>query len=72
MILIFSILFIVYLYFTKDSYDDLKKLNDCDSDKKKVLTLLSFIGSFLILISGAIFLYIAISDDNIDTEIAFN
>ncbi len=59
------LILVYYLYFTK-------KLNDCDSDKKKVLTLLSFIGSFLILIGGAIFLYLVISDDNIDTEIAFN
>lgn len=59
------LILVYYLYFTK-------KLNDCDSDKKKVLTLLSFIGAFLILIGGAIFLYLAISDDNIDTEIAFN
>lgn len=59
------LILVYYLYFTK-------KLNDCDSDKKKVLTLLSFIGSFLILIGGAIFLYLAISDDNIHTEIAFN
>lgn len=59
------LILVYYLYFTK-------KLNDCDSDKKKVLALLSFIGSFLILIGGAIFLYLVISDDNIDTEIAFN
>lgn len=59
------LILVYYLYFTK-------KLNDCDSDKKKVLTLLSFIGSFLILIGGALFLYLVISDDNIDTEIAFN
>ena len=59
------LILVYYLYFTK-------KLNDCDSDKKKVLTLLSFIWSFLILIGGAIFLYLAISDDNIDTEIAIN
>lgn len=59
------LILVYYLYFTK-------KLNDCDSDKKKVLTLLSFIGSFLIIIDSAIFLYLAISDDNFDTEIAFN
>ena len=59
------LILVYYLYFTK-------KLNDCDSDKKKVLTLLSFIWSFLILIGGATFLYLAISDDNIDTEIAIN
>lgn len=72
MILIFTILVIIYCYFTKDGYDDLKKLNESDSEKKKILHLASFIGSFLVLISGFIFLGIVIVDDEIDTEIAFN
>ena len=72
MILIFTILVIIYCYFTKDSYDDLKKLNESDSEKNKILHLASFIGSFLVLISGFIFLGIVIVDDEIDTEIAFN
>lgn len=72
MIIIFSILFVIYYYFTKDSYDDLKNINIFDTKKKKNLLYLSFIGSLLILISGAIFLIIAIVDDEIDTEIAFN
>lgn len=72
MILIFSILIIVYLYFTLDSYEDVKKLNIYDSTKKVILTNASLTGSTLILISGIIFLLIAIFDDNIDTELAFN
>lgn len=72
MILIFSILFIVYLYFTVDNYKDLNNNSMNISNKTKNLKELSFIGSLLILISGAIFLYIATVDDNIDTEIAFN
>ena len=72
MILIFSILLLIYYYFTKDSYDDILELKPCDSNKRIVLRYASFIGSFLILISGIIFLIIAIVDDNIDTEIAFN
>ena len=40
MILIFSILIIVYLYFTLDSYEDVKKLNIYDSTKKVILTIL--------------------------------
>lgn len=72
MILIFSILIIIYLYFTLDSYEDVKKLNIYDSLKKKILTNASLTGSTLILISGIIFLLIAIFDDNIDTELAFN
>lgn len=72
MIIIFSILFVIYYYFTKDSYDDLKSINIFDTKKKKNLLYLSFVGSLLILISGVIFLIIAIVDDEIDTEIAFN
>lgn len=72
MILIFTILVIIYSYFTKDSYDDLMNLNESDTEKKKILHLTSFIGSFLVLISGFIFLGIVIVDDEIDTEIAFN
>ena len=72
MIIIFSILLVVYYYFAKESYIDILELNSNDTEKKKTLTYASFIGSFLILISGIIFLGIAITDDNIDTEIAFN
>lgn len=72
LIIIFSIVLITYYYFAKTSYDDLVNLDEYDSDKKKILTFLSFIGSLLILISGIIFLGIAIVDDNIDVEIAFN
>ena len=40
--------------------------------KKERLTYASFIGSLLILISRVIFLIIAIMDNNIDIELAFN
>lgn len=72
LILIFSILLIVYLYFAYSSYEDIKDLKSYDTDKKKYLTYASFIGSFLILISGIIFLVIAILDEEIDVELAFN
>ena len=72
LILIFVIIIIVYLYFLKDSVDSLNALRPCDSEKKKRLVFLSFIGSLLIAISGFIFLYIAIKDESIDVEIAFN
>lgn len=70
--LIFVILIVVYLYFLKDSYDDLKNLKPYDTQKKKNLTYLSFMGSLLIAISGFIFLYISIVDENLDIELAFN
>lgn len=72
LILIFTILLIIYFGFTKDSFRDVKKLNIYDSDKKKILTYASFLGSILILISGIIYLTIAILDEDIETEIAFN
>ena len=72
LLFIFTILVIVYFYFLKSSYNDLVNLNDYDSDKKKTLVYLSFIGSLLIFISGIIFLYIAYSDEELNVEIAFN
>lgn len=69
---IFVILVIVYTYFLKDSLKDLNNIKPYDSEEKKNLTKLSFVGSLLIFISGIIFLYIAIKDENIDVEVAFN
>ena len=69
---IFSILLIVYTYFLIDSYSSVKNLNKNDTDKKKLLTVLSFIASMLIFISGIVFLYIAFSDEDLDVELAFN
>ena len=71
-ILIFSILVIIYFYFLKSSIDDIKNLKQSDRERKKNLTYLSFIGSSLIAISGLIFLYIALMDEDINVELAFN
>ena len=71
-ILIFTILIFVYIYFFKSAMDDLNNLRPWDSDKKKELVTLSFIASLLIAVSGFIFLYIAIKNDNLDVELAFN
>lgn len=71
-VFIFSILIIVYLYFLNSSLEDIKKLSPRDTEKKKQLVYLSFIGSLLIFISGAIFLYIALVDEDINVELAFN
>ena len=72
MILIFTILIIIYYHFTKSSYENIKKLNINDSEKKKILTFASYIGAILVLISGIIFLTIAVLDEEIEVEIAFN
>ena len=71
-IIIFSILIIVYFYFLQDSFKDVKSLKQTDTPKVRQLTTLSFLGSLLIAISGIIFLYIAIADEQLSVEIAFN
>ena len=71
-IIIFSILIIVYLYFLKNSINDIKNIKPYYSKKKKDLIYLSFIGSLFVALSGAVFLFIAITDNDLDVEIAFN
>ena len=71
-IFIFLVLVIVYAYFLKDSVDSLRSLKENDTNKKKRLTYLSFIASFLIFVSGLIFLYIALEDEDINIELAFS
>ena len=72
MVIIFSVLVVVYLYFLKDSYKSFKNINPFDPKKKKDLLFLSFLSSFLIFISGIIFLYIALTDEDLNVELAFN
>lgn len=72
MIIIFLVLVVVYLYFLKDSYSSLKTINPFDPKKKKDLLFLSFFASLLIFISGLIFLYIALTDEELNVELAFN
>lgn len=72
LIIIFAVLIIVYIYFLKESIDDIRNLKPSDSEQKKVFVYLSALGSFLILVSGVIFLFIAIEDEDIDVELAFN
>lgn len=72
MVLIFTILIVIYLYFLKESINDIKNLKPWDTPKKKNLVYLSFLGSLLIAISGFIFIYISIVDENLDIELAFN
>lgn len=69
-IVIFSIAVIIYSYFFVDSYKDVK--NNNYNTKSKSYSELSFLGSTLILISGLIFLYLAVIDTDLDIELAFN
>lgn len=71
-IFIFSAVLVVYLYFFKGNFKVINELSVFDSYKKKRFNELNFIASALIVIAGVIFLYIAIYDENLDTEIAFN
>lgn len=70
--IIFFILVIVYLYFLKDAWADVLNLKPTDSDKKKTLVTLSFVASLLIAISGFLFLFIALSDNDLEVELAFS
>lgn len=72
LILIFTILVIIYFYFAKSGYEDILNLTSYDSPKKQMLTKFAFIGSFLILVSGIIYLVLSILDDEIEIELAFN
>lgn len=71
-IIIFVIAIIVYIYFFIDGYESVKNMNPFMNKKTKDLNNLSFIGSTLILLSGIIFLYIAVVDTDLDVELAFN
>ena len=71
-IVIFSIAVLIYLYFFIDNYNDSKEIKESDSQAKKKFIYLSFLGTILTLISGLIFLYIAINDKELETEISFN
>lgn len=72
MVLIFSILIVVYIYFLKSSVDNINNLKPTDSIKKKNLVKLSFLASLFIAVSGFIYLYIAIVDEDLSVELAFN
>jgi hypothetical protein len=72
LIFIFSTALLIYTYFLYDNYKDYKNLSIYDNQNKKDFTEYSLIGSILIFIAGAIFLYIAINDQDIQAELAFN
>lgn len=71
-ILIFTVALLAYLYFAYDNYKSYQNLKETDSNSKKKFTEYALIGSLLVLISGVIFLGIAIADKNLETEISFN
>ena len=70
--IIFIILVFVYSYFLKGSYDSVKNIKYTDSSKKKELIYLSYFATILVFISGIVFLYVSINNENLDVELAFN
>lgn len=71
-IFIFSVALLVYLYFFRGNYRVVNELGIFATKEKRQFNELNLIASALIVIAGAILLYIAIFDENLDTEIAFN
>lgn len=63
--IIFTTAFLIYLYYTISDYKELK-------EEKNTLKKLSFLASILVLISGAIYLYIVHKDEDISIELVFN
>ena len=57
-------------YYAYLGYLDLINLRDDESEKKREYTYLSFIASGAALIAAVIFLYIAITDTEIEAEIS--
>ena len=70
-IIIFSIALGIYYYFFVSGYKTYKSLSPYDTESKKFFETINFIANILILISGAIFLFIAIFGEELETEIAF-
>lgn len=67
--IIFGIAFLVYLYYFISSFNSLK---DCKSTHAYKLNELSTLASFLVLISGCIYLYVIFNDNDLSVELAFN
>lgn len=71
LIIIFSIAVIIYFYFFYSSYTSYKNLNIYDTDSKREFTVINLVATTLVLIAGICFLFIAVSDENLETEISF-
>ncbi len=71
LIFVFSAAMIIYIYYLYDSYKSYLDNKNSLNKKSKDLATLNLYSSFLFTIAGAILLYIAISDENLDTEISF-
>lgn len=71
LVLVFSIASIIYFYFFYSSYHSYKNLDKNDTESKKYFTVINLIATTLVLIAGILFLFIAIEDKELKTEISF-
>ena len=71
-IFIFTTATMVYLYYAQDSRKEYLKLKPTDNSKKKTNVTLSYLASILILCAGIIYIYISITDTELDIELAYN
>lgn len=71
LIIIFSIATIIFFYFFYSSYVSYKNLSKSDTESKKYFTIINLIATTLFLIAGILFLFIAIEDKELETEISF-
>lgn len=71
LIIIFSIALIIYYYFFKSGLEEYRNIKPNDTSSKKFFETINFIATVLVLISGIIFLFIAIFDEHVETEITF-
>ena len=65
---VFTILIIIYMYFENDAIESYKSNNK----KTHFFDTLILIATTIVLISGIIFLYIAVYDTDLNVELAFN
>ncbi len=69
-IFIFGVATLTYLFYVFDDFKDVFSLNEFSTPKKVQNTYLSLVASLSILLSGLIYIYIAIVDLELETEIA--
>ena len=69
---IFSVALVIYIYFFRKNFDTVKNLKCNNSYDKVRFNQLNLTATTLVVIAGIIYLYIAIKDKNLETEIAFN
>ena len=69
-IIVFLVTVIISAYYLYESYKEANSLKYQAPSERKDYANLSFIGSFSALVAGLVFLYIAITDTEIDAEIS--